>query len=180
MRTCSGATLGWETIVNGGRGSGYLKPGLDSGTFGERIATLDPALDPDLVLVQGSINDRAQGHEGDRDAVTAAWDALAAKYPDTPIVIVGPAPQALPVQAATQRIDRDLGELAAARSWWYVSPIAEGWITESNYAAVIDTTEIGRNHPSTAGHEYLAERLAEDIARLSQTSDAAADVPASD
>ena len=56
-----GGTLGWETIVNGVRGSGYLKPGLDGGTFGERIAALDPALDPDLVIVQGSINDRAQG-----------------------------------------------------------------------------------------------------------------------
>ncbi|MGC5169371.1 SGNH/GDSL hydrolase family protein [Microbacterium sp. DT81.1] len=173
-----GRSLGWESVVNGVRGSGYLKPGLDGGTFGERIAALDPALDPDLVILQGSINDRAQGAEGYRAAVTAAWDAVAALYPDTPIVILGPAPQALPVQAATQRIDRDLGELAAARGWWYISPLAEDWITEANYAAVIDSSPIGRNHPSTAGHEYLASRLAEHLLALSVTADAAAEVPA--
>jgi lysophospholipase L1-like esterase len=172
-----GRNLGWDTVVNGVRGSGYLKPGIDGGTFGERIAALDPALNPDLVLLQGSINDRAQGAAGYREAVTAAWDALAATYPRAQIVIVGPAPQALPVQAATQRIDRDLGELAAARGWWYVSPLAEGWITEANYASVIDTT-IGRNHPSTAGHTYLAGRLAEDLVGLSQTPDAAGELPA--
>ncbi|HEX5857410.1 MAG TPA: SGNH/GDSL hydrolase family protein [Microbacterium sp.] len=170
-----GHNLGWDTIVNGVRGSGYLKPGLDGGTFGERIAALDPALDPDLVIVQGSINDRAQGAEGYREAVNAAWDALAGLYPDAQIVVVGPAPQVIPAQAATQRIDRDLGELAAARGWWYVSPIAEEWITEANYASVIDTG-IGRNHPSTAGHAYLASRLAEAIDGMTQSADIAAEV----
>src|SRR5690554_6921382 len=42
--------LGGETIVNGVRGSGYLKPGYDGPSFGDRIAALDPALDPDLVI----------------------------------------------------------------------------------------------------------------------------------
>ena len=155
-----GRSLGWETIVNGVRGSGYLKPGLDGGTFGERIAALDPALDPDLVIVQGSINDRAQGAEGYREAVNAAWDALAALYPDAPIVIVGPAPQVLPVQAATQRIDRDLGELAAARGWWYVSPDRRGVDHRRQLRLGDRHAAIGRNHPSTAGHAYLASRLA--------------------
>ena len=49
----------------------------------------------------------------------------------------------------TARIDEVLRELAAARGWWYISPIAEEWITEANYLDVIDTGEIGRNHPST-------------------------------
>ena len=97
--------------------------------------------------------------------MTAAWDALAALYPEASIVILGPAPQVLPVQAATARIDADLAELAAARGWWYVSPIAEDWITPANYAAVIDTG-IGRDHPSTDGHAYLATRLAEALATL--------------
>ncbi|HWI31133.1 MAG TPA: SGNH/GDSL hydrolase family protein [Microbacterium sp.] len=171
-----GRNLGWETIVDGVRGSGYLKPGFGGGTFGQRIAALDPALDPDLVIVQGSINDRAAGEVGYRDAVTAAWDALAALYPGASFVILGPAPHVLPVGTETARIDRDLGELAATRGWWYVSPVEEEWITAANYASVIDST-IGRSHPSTAGHAYLASRLAQDLAGLSQTSDAAADVP---
>lgn len=147
-----------ETIVNGVRGSGYLKPGIDGPTFGERITLLDPALAPDLIVIQGSINDRAQGVAGYREAVTAAWDALAAKYPEAVIVVLGPAPHELPVGTETARIDTDLSELAAARGWWYISPIALDWITDQNYLAVIDV-DLGRKHPSTEGHRYLAEKL---------------------
>ena len=171
-----GQRLGWETTVDGVRGSGYLKPGLDGGSYGERIAALDPALDPDLVIVEGSINDRRLAATGYREAVTSAWDALAALYPEATIVIIGPAPQALPLQDSTARIDADLAELSAARGWWYVSPIAEGWITPDNYADMIDTG-IGRDHPSTNGHAYLATRLAEALAALGETTDVAAEAP---
>lgn len=156
-----GESEGWDTVVNGVRGSGYLKPGIDGGSYGERIAQLDPALDPDLVIVEGSINDRRLYPTGYRDAVTSAWDDLAGLYPDAAFVIMGPAPQVLPVEKATARIDADLAELATARGWWYVSPVTDGWITQANYASVIDSSEIGRDHPSTTGHAYLAERLAE-------------------
>lgn len=166
---------GWTTIVNGVRGSGYLKPGIDGPSFGDRIAALDPALDPDLVIVQGSINDRKQGAAGYRDAVNAAWDDLAATYPEARIVILGPAPQVLPVEGETARIDRDLADLAAARGWWYLSPIAEQWITDANYRDVIDTSATGRDHPSTAGHAYLADRLAADLAAITEAPAVAAE-----
>lgn len=158
---------GWTTIVDGVRGSGYLKPGIDGPDFGTRVAALDPTLEPDLVIIQGSINDRRLVPTGYDAAVNAAWDRLSATYPSARIVVLGPAPQVLPVQRATARIDRDLARLAAQRGWWYVSPLREGWITEANYLDVIDTG-IGRNHPSTAGHAYLAERLAEAIATISR------------
>lgn len=162
-----GELTGWTTVVDGVRGSGYLKPGLDGPDFGTRIAALDPALDPDLVIIQGSINDRRLPADGYAAAVDAAWDHLAAIYPDARIVVLGPAPQVLPVETATARIDHDLSDLAAERGWWYISPVREGWITEANYLDVIDTG-IGRDHPSTAGHRYLAERLAAALARLSR------------
>jgi len=156
---------GWTTIVDGVRGSGYLKPGLDGPDFGTRIAALDPTLDPDLVILQGSINDRRLPAEGYRAAVDAAWDALTATYPRAQIVVLGPAPQVLPVEPATARIDRDLEVAAAARGWWYISPVQDEWITPENYAAVIDTG-IGRDHPTTQGHRYLAERLAAAVGAL--------------
>jgi hypothetical protein len=174
-----GDAEGWDTVVDGIRGSGYLKPGLDGGAYGERIAELDPSLDFDLIIVEGSINDRRLPATGYRDAVTAAWDALAARYPDARIVVLGPAPQVLPVEPATARIDADLRDLAAARGWWYISPIAEDWINASNYAEVIDSGS-GKNHPSTGGHSYLAVRLAEDLAALSEGPDVVADAPLDD
>lgn len=168
-----GEELGWDVVVDGVRGSGYLKPGLDGGSFGERIAALDPAIDPDLVIVQGSINDRMLHPDGYRGAVTAAWDDLAGIYPDARIVILGPAPQMLPVEAGTARIDADLRDLAAARGWWYLSPVADSWITAGDYLDVIDTSDVGNDHPSTAGHTYLASRLADALAGISATTDAA-------
>ncbi len=168
-------TLGWDAVIDGVRGSGYLKPGIDGGSFGERVAALDPALDPDLVILQGSINDRRQGAEGYRDAVDAAWDGVRSLYPDAQLVVLGPAPQVLPVERETARIDADLRDLAAARGWWYVSPLAEEWITPSRYRDVIDTSDVGRDHPSTAGHAYLASRLVEALAGMAVTTDAVAD-----
>lgn len=158
---------GWTTIVDGVRGSGYLRPGLDGADFGTRMAALDPALDPDLVIVQGSINDRTAPAEGYRAAVDAAWDALVETYPRAQIVILGPAPQVLPVEPATARIDRDLAAAAAARGWWYLSPLEDDWITPANYAVMIDTG-IGHDHPSTEGHRALAERLAESVESISR------------
>ena len=170
-----GESEGWDTVVNGVRGSGYLKPGIDGGSYGERIAQLDPALDPDLVIVEGSINDRRLYPTGYRDAVTAAWDGLVALYPEASFVIMGPAPQVLPVEKATARIDADLAQLAEARGWWYVSPVSGDWITPANYASVIDSSDIGRNHPSTDGHAYLAGRLAEALDAMTGTNIVTAD-----
>ncbi len=156
--------LGGETIVDGVRGSGYLKTGLDGGTFVERAQELDPALSPDLVIVQGSINDRKLGSAGYADAVATVWDTIASIYPNAAIVILGPAPQVLPVERATARIDNDLAQLAAERGWPYISPVQEAWITPANYSWVIDTSATGRDHPTSAGHAYLAERVAEALA----------------
>ncbi|WP_239065901.1 SGNH/GDSL hydrolase family protein [Microbacterium hibisci] len=172
--------LGVETVVDGVRGSGYLRPGIDGPAYGERIAALDPALAPDVVLVEGSINDRRAYPAGYREAVTAAWDALAAKFPDADVVILGPSPQVLPVESATREIDADLGEMAAARGWWYISPIADDWITTANYLDVIDTGPVGRDHPSTAGHAYLADRVAGALERLEEQPAIVADAPHDD
>ena len=38
-------------------------------------------------------------------------------------------------------------------------------------------TGIGRDHPSTDGHAYLAERVAESLARMSAPTDVVADAP---
>ena len=169
-------TMGWDATVDGIRGSGYLKAGIDGPDYGTRIAALDPSLDPDLIIVEGSINDRRLYPDGYREAVGSAWDNLAATFPEASVVILGPAPHVLPVGAATTAIDADLATLAAARGWWYVSPLTEGWIRPSNYFDVIDTGP-GNDHPSTAGHAYLAERLAASLAVLSELPEVSAEAP---
>ncbi len=159
---------GWTTIVDGIQGSGYLRPSIKGPVFGERIKALDPSLDLDLIIVQGSINDRMLYPTGYNEAVTAAWDTLTTIYPGVPIMILGPAPHVLPVEEETAAVDAALAELAAQRGWWYISPLTENWITDTDYLRIIDTSAVGRYHPSTPGHRYLAERLAASIAAISR------------
>lgn len=159
---------GWTTVVDGIPGSGYLRPGKGGPEFGARMAGLDRDIDPDLIIVQGSINDRHLYPTGYREAVTNAWDTLSRIYSDVPIVILGPAPHILPLEQSVAAIDADLKDLAAQRGWWYISPVTENWITDADYLRVIDTSEVGRNHPSTEGHRYLAERLAASIAAITR------------
>lgn len=163
-----------STIVDGVRGSGYQKPGIDGPDYRTRIDALDAGITPDAIIIEGSINDRREDAAAFPAAVNAAWDALTAKFPDVPIVVLGPAPHELPVGASTGRIDRDLAALAAARGWWYISPVEDDWITPENYLDVIDVG-VGRKHPTTAGHRYLAEKVAEALDRFGAAPVTAAD-----
>lgn len=163
-----------DTVVRGVRGSGYQKPGLDGPDFLTRVADLEQWIDPDLIILQGSINDRRSDAASYPAAVNAVWDAMVAKYPGVPIVILGPAPHELPVGASTARIDRDLERLAAARGWWYISPVQEKWITDANYLQLIDVGA-GRKHPTDAGHAYLADKVAAALERFGTAPVTAAD-----
>ena len=68
--------------------------------------------------------------------MTAAWDALAALYPDARDrdrrTGAAGAARAGGDRSASTAIS---ASSPPARGWWYVSPIAEEWITEANYAA---------------------------------------------
>lgn len=159
----TGQILGWATTVDGENGSGYLRAGQYGGYYGTRVAELDPDLEPDVVVVQGSINDREQPLSALPRAAKAVWSAVAATYPDAELVILGPAPSQLPVDERIAQIDDVLSDLALEQGLDYISPIDDAWITEQNYDAVIDTTPTGHNHPSDDGHAYLAEKLVSEL-----------------
>lgn len=163
-----------ETVVDGVRGSGYQKPGLDGPDYLTRIRALDATITPDLIIIEGSINDRRENPAAFPAAVNAAWDALTDKFPRVPIVVLGPAPHELPVGASTARIDHDLSVMAAERAWWYISPVQEKWITPENYLRLIDVGA-GRKHPTNAGHEFLAQKVFEALERFSTAPVTAAD-----
>ncbi|MCM3695822.1 SGNH/GDSL hydrolase family protein [Microbacterium oleivorans] len=168
-----GRLTGWNVTVDGVRGSGYMKPGFDGPDFRTRATWLDPRADYDLIIIQGSINDRLQGERGYREEVEATWDVFAGLYPHAQIVIFGPTPHQFPVEEGTARIDRDLQKAAADRHWWYISPLQEQWVTPANYLDVIDV-DAGKRHPSDQGHAYLAERLQQALLERSAITDAGA------
>jgi hypothetical protein len=170
-----GDLTGWNVTVDGVRGSGYMKPGIDGPDFGTRARMLDPGADYDLIVIQGSINDRLQGERGYREAVEATWDTFKRTYPNAQIVVFGPTPHEFPVDEGTARIDGDLEAVADERDWWYISPLREQWITPANYLEMIDVGA-GAKHPSDNGHAYLAEKLAQALSDRSATTDAGATV----
>ncbi|OAN35045.1 hypothetical protein A4X17_11215 [Plantibacter sp. H53] len=160
----TGADMGWETSVRGVSGTGYLNAGPNAeGTYAQRIAEL-PDAEPSLFIMQGGINDAFQDQSTLGEAIDATLAAVRSKYPTTQIVLLGPAPSALPVEANLSSVDNDLRGAARSAGIHYVSPIAENWITAENYQSVIDETAAG--HPSTAGHRYLADKTIEALRNI--------------
>jgi len=160
----TGEALGWDVDAIGENGSGYLHPGQNGGFYGTRVAELDPDLEPDVIVVQGSINDRGESISALPRAAKAVWQAFERTYPEADLVILGPAPSVLPLEESVEKIDETLAQLAADEGLDYISPVAEGWLTDANIGDYIDAS--AANHPSDAGHAYLAERLAADLSRL--------------
>ncbi|GGF46877.1 hypothetical protein GCM10010922_23300 [Microbacterium sorbitolivorans] len=160
----TGEILGWDVDAIGENGSGYLHPGQNGGFYGTRVAELDPDLEPDIIVVQGSINDRGESLSALPRAAKAVWQAFEHTYPDADLVVLGPAPSVLPIEENVEKIDEALSQLAADEGLDYISPIAEGWLTDDNIGDYIDAS--AANHPSDAGHAYLAERLAADLSQL--------------
>jgi hypothetical protein len=145
--------------------SGYLKPGIDGADFGTRIAALDPALDPDLVIVQGSINDRREGADGYRAAVDAAWDALARVYPRARIVILAGTPGA---GRGGDRPHRPRPARRRGGAGLVVHLTARRRLDHHRELRGRDRHGRRTDHPSTAGHRYLAEHLAAAVASLTR------------
>lgn len=167
----AGESLGWDTTVDGENGSGYLRPGELGGVYGTRVLQLAPDLEPDVIVVQGSINDRGSDLDGLSAAAHSVWRALQTRYPSAELVVLGPAPSVLPVNEGVRKIDTVLSRLANVEDVTYISPLREQWITEDNFTNVIDTSKKSRNHPSDSGHEYLAERLADELEMIDVTPD---------
>ena len=81
---------GWDLRVTSLSGGGYRNPGVDgSGPFTRKIDAADlPGIKPDLIIIQGGLNDAGFGEEtlaGSKAAIAAARAAA----PGTPIAVVG-------------------------------------------------------------------------------------------
>jgi hypothetical protein len=150
--------LGWTAEVDGVGGTGYLQTHRPSTqTYPVRAAAIPAGTQADIVIVEGGLNDIGGDLRGLKPAVLSTIDALQARFPGKPIVVLGPAPRSLPVPAALKQIDLDIRDACRSAAVPYVSPIEREWITGLNFRDIIDPAT---THPSTAGHAYLGGRLA--------------------
>ena len=145
-----------DATVKGGPGTGYLNPGTTKqGTYADRLSMLPDDLSPALVVVQGSINDGNLSAGALPDAVDKFIHQLKDKFPAAQVVMVGPAPNAIPMDPSVTRLDNYLGQVAANNSLNYISPVKGKWITAENVSAIIDAKTM---HPTNAGHAILASK----------------------
>jgi len=164
--------LGWTAEVDGVGGTGYLRAHRPSTqTYPVRAAAIPAGTEADIVIVEGGLNDQCGDLALLKPAVRRTIDALQARFPGKPVVVLGPAPRTLPVPAALRQVDLLLRDACRNAGVPYISPIKREWITGLNFRDIIDPVT---KHPTTAGHAYLGGRLAvalQDLMQQPQDSD---------
>lgn len=147
--------LGVRGVIFGIRGTGFTTTSTAGGVYRQRLARV-AAAEPDLVVVQGSVNDARQSPA---DVVGAAsrqvFEDLRELLPGSVIVALGPmnAPITLPQQ--TDESSAAIRESARAAGVHFIDPDAEGWLP------LTSTLFSDGLHPNQAGYDLIADRLAE-------------------
>ena len=151
----TGRLLGWQHRVLGVGGSGYVRGGSGNVPFDERIPAA-VAGNPDVVVVQGTINERSTPSPELAAAVTDTLTRLVAGAgPDTTVLVVGASHvPGVPVQYVDKVNDVVRAE-AARQGLLFVDVAAEVWSDPADPSIWADPY-----HVNDAGARAIAERLA--------------------
>ena len=145
--------LGWDYQILGVGGSGYSVLGRGS-TYGERVDRA-VATDPDVIVVQGSLNERTSTPQ----ALTAAADETLSRLRSeagahTRILVVGAPYTPGTPNATIDWINQAIQGAATRAGLRFVNPAAEDW-TDPHDAAIWSDA----NHPDDAGCQLVADHL---------------------
>lgn len=166
--------LGWTALVDGVGGTGYIRTRRPSTqTYPVRAAAIPRETRADIVIVEGGLNDIGGDLTLLKPAVRDTVEALQARFPGKPVVVLGPGPNSLPVPARLKQIDLLIRDECRTLGVPYISPIEREWLTGLNFRDTIDPVT---HHPTTAGHAYLGGRLAVALQDL-MTNPQHSDVP---
>ena len=145
-------------------GSGYVKANSKGTLFSDQISKAVVSNDRVVVLF-GSINDGSAARDELGTAVRCTLDNIKAVAPYTRLLVVGPAWVDANPPARILRV-RDVVKSQADRvGATFVDPIAEGWFLDHPEFIGSDHT-----HPTDAGHQYMAQKMAPLIAEQLQAS----------
>lgn len=151
----TGRQLGWTHRVLGVGGSGYVRGGAGNVPFDERIL---PAVsgNPDVVVIQGSINERSTPTAELSAAVADTLTRLVrAAGPDTAVVVLGASQvPGVPVEYVDKVNDVVRAE-AARQGLRFVDVAAEVWSDPADPTIWADPY-----HVNDAGAQQIAQRLA--------------------
>lgn len=155
-----GREFGFGVINTAVGGAGYAVAPPGKTTFSGQLAGLLSVQDPQLIIVQGSLNDVLTTPVKVRAAADQLFANLKALRPRARIVVVGPIVPEAAFSAANVLVVRDTVRDAAYQAQLpFVDPILERWLS----ADLIGTDQV---HPTDAGHQRIAEALGRDLERL--------------
>jgi acyl-CoA thioesterase-1 len=152
--------LGWNYYNLGVGSSGYTQLGRGS-TFADRVDRA-VATHPDVIVVQGSLNDNRSTPAvvaADADETLARLRAEAG--PHTRILVMGASYVPGMTNATIDWINQSIQHAASASGLEFVNPAAEDWNDPGNPSIWSD-----RLHPNDRGYQMLAEHLEPLLLRL--------------
>ncbi|RFU38062.1 SGNH/GDSL hydrolase family protein [Actinomadura logoneensis] len=162
--------LGWQVVVGGRSGTGFVNPGAKHNPFGKLFEDQlgwRPA--PALLIVSGGHNDARFPAGEVSGAARTLLQKVKARWPRTRVVLVGPLWGSDHPSAGALAVRDGLRTVAGELKIPFVDPLAEKWITGDRDAGTGNAPRYikpDRTHPTPDGHRYLATRLAEDLRRV--------------
>lgn len=170
--------LGWQAIIGGWPGTGFLARGRVGKNFARLFAdqfAWRPA--PDMMIIAGGHNDATRRYplNGLSDAVWQLISGVKERWPGVPIVLVGPMWGGTPTKQAlaVRDVMRSVAEQLQVP---FIDPLEEKWITgdvskgTGNADLYIRRDKV---HPNETGNAYFADKMLAALTRLGMHEPAA-------
>jgi lysophospholipase L1-like esterase len=155
--------LGWDITVDAHGATGYIAGSIQSPpvNFAGRLDTVYKAK-PNVVLIEGSVNDAKYPAAQVRRAAIADFTALHKNLPSAKIIVVGPAWGGDTPPDTLTAVEQALKTATAGRVSLFIDPIADKWFAGPNAKFMAADHE----SPTDQGHSLIATNIAKDVAVL--------------
>jgi lysophospholipase L1-like esterase len=154
------ARLRWRSLNFGVGGSGYTAPGAHHSLFGQRVAAV-VAAHPDVIVVQGSLNDASSTATAEASAAYRTLKSLYARAGGVPVIVLGASHVPGVPTRTIDRINGSVGAAAARVALPFIDPAALNWTDPRDRGIWFDPL-----HPNDRGHQLVADHLSPLVRQL--------------